>query len=146
MVLAHPCPSRRSSDRRRVARRGPGRGRMGVASLYPSDGRRGTPANPSVGWVEPKAKPIAFAAGSGSRDDGFRCALPILRAALGEEPEKSPGANTGLDSSSRRGSVRVHDLGAGDQVMAAAAVAAEDQRSEEHTSELPSLRRIAYAV
>src|SRR3546814_12318793 len=41
------------------------------------------------------------------------CALPIY---------------PGLDSSSRRGSVRVHDLGAGDQVMAAAAVAAEDQQ------------------
>src|SRR3546814_18389266 len=104
----------------RFARRGPGRGMMGVAALYPSYGLRRTPANPSVGWVEPKAKPIAFAAGSGSRDDGFRCALPILRAALGEEPEKSPGANPGLDSSSRRGSVRVHDLGAGEQVMAAA--------------------------
>src|SRR3546814_7659449 len=52
----------------------------------------------------------------------------MLRAALGEEPEKSPGANPGLDSSSRRGSVRVDDLGAGDQVVAAAAVAAEDQQ------------------
>src|SRR3546814_12096908 len=72
--------------------------------------------------------PSLCAAGPGSRDDGFRCALPILRAALGEEPEKSPGANPGLDSSSRRGSVRVDDLGAGDQVVAAAAVAAEDQQ------------------
>src|SRR3546814_20730936 len=52
----------------------------------------------------------------------------MLRAALGEEPEKSPGANPGLDSSSRRGSVRVDDLGAGDQVVAAATVAAEDQQ------------------
>jgi hypothetical protein len=29
-----------------------------------------------VGWVEPKAKPIA----SGTEDDGFRYAQPILRA------------------------------------------------------------------
>src|SRR3546814_18160015 len=72
--------------------------------------------------------PSLCAAGPGSRDDGFRCALPILRAALGEEPEKSPGANPGLDSSSRSGSVRVDDLGAGDQVVAAATVAAEDQQ------------------
>src|SRR3546814_14911060 len=40
----------------------------------------------------------------------------------------SSDLNPGLDSSSRRGSVRVDDLGAGDQVVAAAAVAAEDQQ------------------
>src|SRR3546814_20818406 len=102
---------RAKGETHRFARRGPGRGMMGFAALYPSYGLRRTPANPSVGWVEPKAKPIAFAAGSGSRDDGFRCALPTLRAALGEEPEKSPGATPGLAPPSDRGIPRGHDLG-----------------------------------
>src|SRR3546814_7830881 len=99
------CEGARQSIRRivmskgephRVARRGPGRGMMGFAALYPSYGLRGRPPiHRRMGRAKGETHRFARR-GPGRGMMGFAALYPSYGLPLGKSQKKAPGRTRGL--------------------------------------------------